>query len=95
MNESTTQKLCPKHQVELVQGYCPQCYPFPRIHCIGCGQPLTSKMHRARKEGARCYQKRIRKERQRHMKEEIPYVDFGDPKRGVVRKKYRELGDLF
>lgn len=89
MNEARTPKLCPKHQVELDDSYCPVCYPHPRVFCIGCGQPLTSQKHRDRREGARCYQNRKKKERQPHMKEDVEYVEF------IYRRKYSDLGDQF
>ena len=89
MNEKRTPKLCSKHQVELVQGYCPTCYPFPRVYCRGCGQPLTSRKHRERRMGARCWKKREKV----HMKELIPFVEFGGLE--YQRMKYKDMGDVF
>ena len=99
VNETTTEKTCTKCENTFVvtqknKGYCPRCYPFPRVYCRGCGQPLTSEKHRARGIGARC----LRKENEGakpHMKEEVPYVEIGDPKLGRVIRKYKSMEELF
>jgi len=91
VNESPKKKLCKKCKIELSEGYCPSCYPFPRVYCRGCNQPLTSAKHRLRGIGARCYKKEKENEilRNARLKREIPFVEF------INRRKYSELGDMF
>ena len=80
MNDSITIKTCEKHgpfQVSAKnKGWCVVCYPFPRVYCCECKQPLTNLKHRARGYGARCAKVVEAKEKE-HMKEDVDWTDTG------------------
>ena len=74
----TEMKKCRKHGLIVVteknRGYCEICYPFPRVYCRGCGQPLTNAKHRARGYGARCWAKLDPLPRNKQL-ETVPYAE--------------------